>query len=60
MAQMTEAYVADLYHFITTHDIELVSFVKGQRKDDVTQQYLAAHDGSERVLFVGRRRRKPG
>lgn len=29
-------------------------FAKGQRKDDVMQEYLAGHNGTERVLFVGR------
>jgi hypothetical protein len=58
MAQMTEAYVADLHHFMAAGDIALVSFAKGQRKDDVTQQYLATHDGSEQVLFVGRAQEK--
>jgi hypothetical protein len=30
----------------------------GQRKDDVTQQHLAGHDGTERVLYVGRAQEK--
>jgi hypothetical protein len=58
MAQMTEVFVADLYHFIAAHDVPLVQFAKGQRKDDVTQQYLSGHDGSEQVLFVGRAQEK--
>jgi hypothetical protein len=58
MARMTEVFVADLYHFIAAHDVPLVQFAKGQRKDDVTQQYLTGHDGSERVLFVGRAQEK--
>jgi hypothetical protein len=58
MAQMTEVFVADLYHFMAAHDVPLVHFVKGQRKDDVTQEYLADHDGSEGVLFVGRAQEK--
>lgn len=36
----------------------LVHFDEGQRKDDVLQKYLAGHDGSERVLFVGRAQEK--
>jgi hypothetical protein len=33
-------------------------FVKNQRKDDLTQSYLADHDGSEAVLYVGRAQEK--
>jgi hypothetical protein len=58
MAQMTEAFIADLYHFMAAHDVPLVQFAKGQRKDDVTHEYLASHDGTERVLFVGRAQEK--
>jgi hypothetical protein len=58
MARMTEAYVADLYHFIAAHDVPLVPFAKGQRKDDVAHEYLAGHDGSDAVLFVGRAQEK--
>ena len=58
MAQMSQAFVADLYHFMAAHDVPLVQFAKGQRKDDVAHEYLAAHDGSERVLFVGRAQEK--
>src|SRR5258708_7135136 len=53
MAQMTEVFVADLYHFMATHDVPLVHFAKGQRKDDVTHEYLAGHDGTEGGVFVG-------
>jgi hypothetical protein len=35
-----------------------VDFVKGQRKDDVAQEYLAAFTGDEGVLFVGRAQEK--
>jgi hypothetical protein len=58
MAQMTEAFTADLYHFMAAHDVPLVHFAKGQRKDDVAHEYLAGHDGREGVLFVGRAQEK--
>src|SRR5437773_1636170 len=47
MAQMTQVFVADLYHFIAARGVPLVHFAKGQRKDDVTRGYLADHDGNE-------------
>jgi hypothetical protein len=60
MAQMTERFVADIDHFVAAHDLSLISFAKGQRKDDVMAGYLAGHDGSERVLFVGKAQEKAG
>ena len=54
MAQMTEAFIGDIHRFIDVHDVPLVSFAKGQRKDDVMHEYLARHGGDEGVLFVGR------
>jgi hypothetical protein len=38
--------------------LDLVHFVKGERKDDVALKYLAGHDGSERILWVGRAQEK--
>jgi hypothetical protein len=37
-----------------------VSFAKGQRKDDLTQQFLAKFTDDEGVLFVGRAQEKAG
>ncbi|MGP3921523.1 hypothetical protein [Nonomuraea sp. 10N515B] len=66
MAPMTETFVANLHHYIAAHGLDLVHFRKGQRKDDLTQQYLAAAteaagpDGlvPEQVLYVGRAQEK--
>ncbi|MCA1708007.1 MAG: hypothetical protein LC808_33925 [Actinobacteria bacterium] len=58
MGPMTETFVASIHQFIDEHGLDLVHFAKGQRKDDVTQQFLAGHDGSEEVLFVGRAQEK--
>ena len=46
--------MADIHRFAADEGVDLVSFVKGERKDDVAHQYLAASDGTEGVLFVGR------
>lgn len=53
MAPMTEHYVAEVDHFIDAHNLARERFASGQRKDEVTQKYLAGHDGSEGVLYVG-------
>jgi hypothetical protein len=58
MDPMTKAFVADIHHFIAAHDLELVHFGKGVRKDDVTQRLLAGFTGREGVLYVGRAQEK--
>jgi len=58
MAQMTEVFVDDVHRYIGAHDVPYVHFAKGQRKDDVMHEYLARHDGTEGVLFVGRAQEK--
>jgi hypothetical protein len=60
MAPMTKAFVTAIGEFVEAHGLDLVHFGKDQRKDDITQAYLADHDGSERVLYVGRAQEKAG
>lgn len=40
--------------FATDAEVDLVSFAKHDRKDDITQQYLQRFDADEGVLYVGR------
>ncbi|MGH9083548.1 MAG: hypothetical protein ACRDWN_09410, partial [Acidimicrobiales bacterium] len=49
---------ADIHRYAKEHGVDVVSFEKGQRKDDIAQAYLAGHDGSEGILFVGRAQEK--
>jgi hypothetical protein len=58
MDPISKAFVAAIHRFIAEQRLDLVHFAKGQRKDDVAQAYLADHDGSEGVLFVGRAQEK--
>jgi len=58
MAPMTKAFVAAVHEFVMAHDLDLVLFAKGQRKDDLTQKVLVGHDGSEGVLYVGQAQEK--
>jgi hypothetical protein len=60
MDPMTKAFVADIHGFIAARGLELVHFAKGQRKDDLTQQFLAHFTDDEGVLFVGRAQEKAG
>jgi hypothetical protein len=58
MDPMTKDFVRSIHRFIDDNGVDLVHFRKGERKDDIMQAYLADHDGSERVLFVGRAQEK--
>ena len=60
MDPMTKAFVTDIHGFIAARGLELVSFAKGQRKDDLTQRFLANFTDDEGVLFVGRAQEKAG
>ncbi|HVB92805.1 MAG TPA: helix-turn-helix domain-containing protein [Acidimicrobiales bacterium] len=58
MDPISKDFVAGIHRFIDEWGLDLVHFQKGQRKDDVTHHYLAGHDGSEGVLYVGRAQEK--
>lgn len=59
MAPMTDRFTADIRHFIAARGLDLVRFRPGQRKDDVTQEYLRRAGRDERglvpeqVLYAG-------
>ncbi|HYN05750.1 MAG TPA: hypothetical protein VES67_00025, partial [Vicinamibacterales bacterium] len=58
VAPMSERFVKAIEHFVEREGIDLVTFEKGQRKDDVAQQYLATFGGDEGVLFIGKAQEK--
>src|SRR3972149_10016236 len=58
VAPMSERFVEAIERFVATEEIDLVTFEKGQRKDDVAQTYLATFEGDEGVLFVGKAQEK--
>jgi hypothetical protein len=60
MDPMTKAFVADIHGFVASRGLELVHLAQGQRKDDLTQQFLATFTDAEGVLFVGRAQEKAG
>ena len=53
MAPMSKAFVASIRAYAQHHGIEMVHFHKGQRKDDVTQQYLETFQEHEGLLYIG-------
>jgi hypothetical protein len=58
VAPMSEQFVKAIERFVATQGIDLVPFEKGQRKDDIAQDYLARFEGDEGVLFVGKAQEK--
>jgi len=46
VAPKSDAFVADIERFVAEQGVEMVSFAKHQRKDDVTQQYLQQVDAA--------------
>jgi hypothetical protein len=58
VAPMSEAFVKAIDRFVATAGVDLITFEKGQRKDDVAQQYLARFEGEEGVLFIGKAQEK--
>lgn len=61
IAPMSRDFVARLAAFADGHGIPRVDFGRGQRKDDVMHEYLAAFEAAGRtegVLFIGRAQEK--
>jgi hypothetical protein len=58
VAPLSERFVRAIERFVDTHGLDLVTFEKGQRKDDVAQAYRASFAAEEGVLFVGKAQEK--
>src|SRR5437667_9253265 len=61
MAPISLAFVAAIERYVREQDVPLITFTKGQRKDDVAKAHLArfaAAGQTEGVLFVGKAQEK--
>jgi hypothetical protein len=58
MSPIIRASVVALERFVAAHQIPLVGFHKGQRKDDVMAQHLRGFRFEEGVVFVGKAQEK--
>ena len=58
MDPMTRDFVNHIERFVDDQGVDLVTFSKGERKDDIAQAYLASFEGEEGVLFVGKAQEK--
>ena len=55
---MTRQYVDNVKQFVAHEELELISFKKGERKDDIAKAYLAQFEYEEGVMFVGKAQEK--
>jgi hypothetical protein len=58
MDPMTKSFVAATERFAKDHDVPLIPFQKGQRKDDVMKEQLRQFDKPEGVVFIGKAQEK--
>ena len=58
MALMTRRFVDAIKSFAARNGIEIVSFRRGERKDDRTREYLRNWAGGEGVLYIGKAQEK--
>ncbi len=58
VAPLSRRFVQAVETFALEEGVDLVTFKKGQRKDDLTKEYLARFDRKEGVLFVGKAQEK--
>jgi hypothetical protein len=58
MSPLSRGFVAQLERFMALHDIPLVQFRKGERKDAVMAEHLRRFAREEGVLFVGKAQEK--
>ena len=53
VAPMSKQFVADIKDYAAAHDVPLLYFAKGQRKDDVMHEHLDGFTGTDQIVFVG-------
>jgi hypothetical protein len=58
MAPMTRGFVSALENYAQSEKLDIVTFEKKQRKEDVAAEYRDRFDGAEGVLFVGKAQEK--
>jgi hypothetical protein len=58
MAPISRAFIATIEAFVAAQGVPLITFEKGQRKDDVMAAHLARFPADEGVVFVGKAQEK--
>ena len=58
MAPISRAFVAAIESYAQAHQIPLLTFAKGQRKDDLVVPYLKQASGREGIVLIGKAQEK--
>ena len=58
MKAITEQFLQNIDDYALEHQIEVITFAKGQRKEHLAAKYLATFPGTEGVLFIGKAQEK--
>jgi hypothetical protein len=58
MAEMTRRFVSSIESFAKAQEIPVITFQKGQRKDDIAAGYRAKFSKDEGVVFIGKAQEK--
>ncbi len=58
MAPITQGFVAQIERYAQAHGVQLITFEKGERKDDVVKPYFADFEGEEGVVVIGKAQEK--
>jgi len=58
MEPISKAFVTAMERFVKAHQIPLITFCKGQRKDDIAAAYRAHFDQPEGIYLVGKAQEK--
>jgi hypothetical protein len=58
MAPMSTAFITAVADFVEREHVPMITFGKGQRKDDVAKEYHAQFHGKEGIVLVGKAQEK--
>ena len=58
MDPISKSFIAAVERFVEQEQIPLITFTKGQRKDDIAKEYHAHFPGTEGIVFVGKAQEK--
>jgi hypothetical protein len=58
MNPMSKSFIAAVDRFVRREQVPLIAFTKGQRKDDVTQEYRSRFSKPEGIVVVGKAQEK--
>ena len=58
MGPMSKSFVQAIQKFAKREEVDIIPFAKGQRKDDLTQEYLRKFSGPEGILYIGKAQEK--